>query len=118
VQSKICRHVAYTGHQGAIKRSMTIVPSNHRSLFFLNKVRHIKSALSPSLAGQQFEPRESDQSFDGALTHGFQSSVTATVVERLVESISSKSSPPRLSSNVARQEMQRYLCASHIHSKN
>lgn len=60
--------------------------------FFTNKVRNIKSAISLKLDGQRFDPLSSDQLYTGELLSQFEP-VTEAEVERLIRSMSAKSSP-------------------------
>jgi len=48
--------------------------------FFVNKVQNIKSAISSTMSGPQFDPLESDQPFCGTLMSEFQP-VTTTEVD-------------------------------------
>ena len=62
------------------------------AVYFDNKIRNIKSAITSALVGQQFEPLESDQLFGGMSMSDFRP-VTAIEVEVLIKLMSSKSSP-------------------------
>ena len=62
------------------------------AVFFVNKVRNIKVAISAALTSQQFDPLSSDQPFSGDLMSKF-SEVTEDEVERLLKSMPSTSSP-------------------------
>ena len=62
------------------------------AVFFVNKVRNIKSTISAALAGQQYDPLSSDQPCGGESMSEF-TPVTETEVVRLLKSMPSKSSP-------------------------
>jgi len=62
------------------------------AVFFVNKVRNIKVAISTALTSQQFNPLSTDQSFRGDLLSKF-TDVTEDEVERQLKSMLSTSSP-------------------------
>jgi hypothetical protein len=62
------------------------------TVFFVNKVRSIKSAISLALAGQQFDPLSSDKPSSGESMSEFMP-VTETEVAQLLKLMPSKSSP-------------------------
>ena len=54
------------------------------AVFFVNKVRNIKVAISAALTSQQFDPLSSDQPFSGDSLSKF-TEVTEDEVERLLK---------------------------------